>query len=175
MILKLKRTPGIYLVGFMAAGKSTIGRVLADELGWSFADVDEDIEAAHGLSIAEIFDRHGEEEFRRLEHEALRQRVRLVENGRPMVVALGGGAFAEERNRSILIENGITIWLDCPFPLVCARLEGSSNRPLARDPNQFQQLYEDRRPHYSQAEYRIDIQTNDPAEIVTAILKLPVF
>ncbi len=175
MILKLKRTPGIYLVGFMAAGKSTIGRVLADELGWSFADVDEDIEAAHGLSIAEIFDRHGEEEFRRLEHEALRQRVRLVENGRPMVVALGGGAFAEERNRSILIENGITIWLDCPFPLVCARLEGSSNRPLARDPNQFQQLYEDRRPHYSQAEYRIDIQTNDPVEIVTAILKLPVF
>jgi shikimate kinase len=175
MILKLKRTPGIYLVGFMAAGKSTIGRMLAHELGWSFADVDEDIEAAEGLSIAEIFDGRGEEEFREIEHEALRKRVRSVEQGRPTVVALGGGAFVQERNRSILIENGITIWLDCPFPLVCERLEGSSHRPLARDPQQFQQLYEDRRPHYSQAEFRVDIQTNDPATIVNSILKLPVF
>jgi shikimate kinase len=175
MILKLKRTPGIYLVGFMAAGKSTVGRMLAHELGWSFADVDEDIEATEGLSIAEIFDRRGEEEFRNLEHQALRKRVRSVEQGRPTVVALGGGAFAEERNRSILIENGVTVWLDCPFPLVCARLEGSSNRPLARDPRHFQQLYEDRRPHYGKAEFRVEIQGNDPASIVTAILKLPVF
>jgi len=175
MILKLKRTPGIYLVGFMAAGKSTVGRLLADELGWSFADVDEDIESTEGLSIAEIFDRRGEEEFRRIEHEALRKRVRSVEHGRPTVVALGGGAFVEERNRSILMENGVTIWLDCPFPLVCARLEGSPDRPLARDPDKFQQLYEDRRPHYGQAEFRIEIQSNDPVEIVTAILKLPVF
>jgi len=175
MILKLKRTPGIYLVGFMAAGKSTVGRMLAHELGWSFADVDEDIQAAEGVSIAEIFDRRGEEEFRRIEHEALRKRVRSVEHGRPTVVALGGGAFAEERNRSILVENGVTIWLDCPFPLVCARLEGAADRPLARDPGEFQRLYEDRRPHYSQAEFRIDIQGNDPAVIVTEILKLPVF
>jgi shikimate kinase len=175
MILKLKRTPGIYLVGFMAAGKSTIGRMLAHELGWSFADVDEDIEAMEGISIAEIFDRRGEEEFRKIEHEALRKRVRSVEQGRPTVVALGGGAFAQEHNRSILVENGVTIWLDVPFPLVRARLEGSSHRPLAREQQHFQQLYEDRRPHYSKAEFRIDIQTNDPAPIVTAILKLPVF
>jgi len=175
MILKLKRTPGIYLVGFMAAGKSTVGRLLAHELGWSFSDVDEEIEAAEGASIAEIFDQRGETEFRRIEHEAVHKRVYAIMHGRPMVVALGGGAFADERNRHILTENGVTIWLDCPFPTVCARLEGSSHRPLARDREKLKQLYEDRRPLYGHAEYRIEIQSDDPAAIVAAILKLPVF
>src|SRR5258708_34180472 len=124
MILKLKRTPGIYLVGFMAAGKTTIGRLLAHELGWSFADVDEDIVKAEGSPIAEIFDARGEQEFRRVEQEAIRKRVSEVERGRPMVVALGGGAFAQESNRVLLEENGISSWLDCPFPTVCRRLQG---------------------------------------------------
>jgi len=90
MILKLKRTPGIYLVGFMASGKTTIGRLLADELGWAFADLDEDIEAQQGRSIAEIFDSDGEEEFRTIERAAIRKRVVEVERGKPMVLALGG-------------------------------------------------------------------------------------
>src|SRR5271169_400595 len=93
MILKLKRTPGIYLVGFMASGKTTIGRLLADELGWTFADMDQDIEFEQAASIARIFEARGEEEFRRIEQEALRRRVGEVERGTPMVVALGGGAF----------------------------------------------------------------------------------
>src|SRR5882724_9336348 len=83
MILKLKRTPGIYLLGFMAAGKTTIGQLLAHELGWSFADVDEDIVSAQGSSIAEIFDARGEEEFRKVEGDALRKRVSEVVRGRP--------------------------------------------------------------------------------------------
>jgi shikimate kinase len=102
MILKLKRTPGIYLVGFMASGKTTVGRMLADELGWSFADVDQDIEAAQGRAIAEIFDTAGEEDFREIEHAAIRKRVGEVERGKPMVVALGGGAFAQEANHALL-------------------------------------------------------------------------
>src|SRR5690242_496565 len=106
MILKLKRTPGIYLVGFMASGKTTVGRLLADELGWSFADVDEDIEAARGRSIAEIFDHDGEDQFRKIEQAAIGQRVCEVERGKPMVVALGGGAFAQEANHALLEENG---------------------------------------------------------------------
>jgi shikimate kinase len=119
MILKLKRTPGIYLVGFMAAGKTTIGQLLAHELGWSFADVDEDIVAAQGSSIAEIFDARGEREFRTIEQEAVRKRVSEIVRGRPMVVALGGGAFAQDATRALLEENGVSIWLDCPFPTVC--------------------------------------------------------
>jgi shikimate kinase len=175
MLLKLKRTPGLYLVGFMGSGKSAVGRLLADELGWSFADVDEDIETAEGVSIAEIFDARGEEEFRRIEQEALRKRIRDVECGKPLVLALGGGAFVDPANRKLLEERGVTLWLDCPFPRICARVEGQTHRPLARDPDQFQQLYDDRRDIYSKADHRIHADTDDPAAIVAEILKLPIF
>ncbi len=175
MLLKLKRTPGLYLVGFMGSGKSAVGRLLADELGWSFADIDEDIEQAEGVSIAEIFDTRGEEEFRRIEQEALRRRLRDVECGKPLVLALGGGAFIDPANRKMLEDRGVTLWLDCPFPRICARVEGQTHRPLARDPEKFQRLFDDRRDLYSKAEHRIEADTDDPAAIVAEILKLPIF
>ncbi len=175
MLLKLKRTPGLYLVGFMGSGKSSIGRLLADELGWSFADIDEDIEKEQGVSIAEIFDTRGEEQFRRLEHEAIRKRVRDVEHGRPLVLALGGGAFIDPANRGLLEERGVTLWLDCSFPRICSRLEGQTHRPLARHPDKIRQLYDDRRDAYSQAEYRIEADTDDAGAVVAEILKLPIF
>jgi shikimate kinase len=175
MLLKLKRTPGLYLVGFMGSGKSAVGRLLADELGWSFADIDEDIEKTEGVSIADIFDTRGEEEFRRIEQEALRKRIREVEFGKPMVLALGGGAFVDPANRKLLDERGVTIWLDCPFPRICARVDGQTHRPLARDPEKFQRLYDDRRDAYNKAEHRIEADTDDAAAIVAEILKLPIF
>ena len=175
MLLKLKRTPGLYLVGFMGSGKSAVGRLLADELGWSFADIDEDIEKTEGVSIADIFDTRGEEEFRRIEQEALRKRIREVEFGKPMVLALGGGAFVDPANRKLLDERGVTIWLDCPFPRICARVDGQTHRPLARDAEKFQRLYDDRREMYDKAEHRIAADTDDAAEIVADILKLPIF
>jgi shikimate kinase len=175
MLLKLKRTPGLYLIGFMGSGKSAVGRLLADELGWSFADIDEDIEKAQGVSIAEIFDTRGEQEFRVLEREAVRKRVREVECGKPMVLALGGGAFIDPENRKILGERGVTIWLDCPFPRICDRLDGHTDRPLARDPEKFRQLFDDRRDAYNQAEHRIEADTDDTSAIVAEILKLPIF
>jgi|SRR5882724_745927 len=175
MILKLKRTPGVYLVGFMASGKTTIGRLLADELGWSFADLDEDIVAAHGAPIADIFDTAGEEEFRKTEHAAMRKRISQIERGKPMVVALGGGTFVSEANQNLLTENGITVWLDCSFDRVCSRIAGSTHRPLARDAEKFERLYRERRAAYEKAEHRIEIRSDDPAAAVAAIMKLPVF
>ncbi|HTW66785.1 MAG TPA: shikimate kinase [Bryobacteraceae bacterium] len=175
MLLKLKRTPGLYLVGFMGSGKSAVGRLLAEELGWGFADVDEDIENLQGVPIAEIFDTRGEAEFRRIERETLRKRVREIECGKPMVLALGGGAFVDAENRKILEERGVTLWLDCPFPRICSRLEGQTDRPLARDPDKFRQLFDDRRDVYSQAEYRIEADTDDAPAVVAQILKLPIF
>jgi len=86
MILKLKQTPGIYLVGFMGCGKSRVGSALADELGWSFYDLDLEIEKAAGVSVSEVFDHRGEAAFRALETEALKKRVYNVRTGIPQVI-----------------------------------------------------------------------------------------
>src|SRR5581483_11319401 len=122
MIHKLKLTPGVYLVGFMACGKTTIGRKLAYELGWSFADIDEDIEAEEKIPVHQIFDQRGEAEFRKIETRAIQKRVKGVRTGRPMVVALGGGSFTQQENFELLENNGVSIWLDVPLALVRRRL-----------------------------------------------------
>ena len=108
MNLKLKRTPGIYVVGFMGAGKSTVGRHLAHRLGWNFFDTDAEIEAAEKTAISAIFDTRGEPEFRRIETAIIRQHVGWIERGRAAVLALGGGAFSQPDNRALLENNGIT-------------------------------------------------------------------
>jgi len=175
MIAKLKRTPGIYLVGFMASGKTTVGRSLADRLGWNFVDTDEDIEAQQGVTISEIFDSRGEEEFRKLETEAVLNRVRMVERGKPTVVVLGGGAFVQQVNFEMLENNGVTVWLDCPLQMIMQRVGQSSHRPLARDPESLKALYETRRAAYARADFRVDIVSDDPEPAVDSILHLPIF
>lgn len=175
MILKLKRTPGIYLVGFMASGKTTIGRLLADHLGWQFADLDEEIEAQQETTISDLFDRLGEPEFRRIESAALRKHLRTIECGRPTVVALGGGTFAQAENLALLEHCGVTIWLDCPLETVKHRVAQASHRPLARDGQRFEELFHARQPAYAKAEYRIPIECDDPSAALQAILQLPLF
>ena len=175
MILKLKRTPGIYLVGFMCSGKTTIGKLLAERLGWHFSDIDHEIEGREKTSIAEIFDRRGELEFRRIETETIRGHVRLIERGRPTVVALGGGAFTETANFDLLENNGISIWLDCPLETIERRVGEDSTRPLARDRKRFEELYHARQAAYARADYRVPIESDDPLRVVEAILKLPLF
>ncbi len=175
MILKLKRTPGVYLVGFMASGKSTVGKMLAYELGWNFVDVDADIETSQGKSVNEIFDSQGEEAFRKIESEAIRKRVRVIQTGRPMVVALGRGAFARAENYTMLQDHAVTVWRATPLSLMRTRLTNASDRPLARDPEHLEHLYFARRAAYERADYRVEIRGDDPAEAVSAILRLPIF
>ena len=173
MNLKLKRTPGIYLVGFMCSGKSTVGRHIAHRLGWNFFDIDTEIEAAEKVAISEIFDTLGEAEFRRIEAAILQQHVRWIERGRPAVLALGGGAFVEPANRDLLADRGISVWLDCPFETVRRRAAENENRPLARDPQKFAALYDSRRQVYALADVRIAIESDDPDTVVDAILGRP--
>jgi shikimate kinase len=175
MNLKLKRTPGIYIVGFMASGKSTVGRHLAHRLGWNFFDIDKEIEAAAKTTISEIFSSRGESEFRRIETEMIRQHVGWIERGRPAVLALGGGAFVEANNRALLENNGITIWLDCPFDVVKKRVGDGLERPLARDPERFALLFDARRESYGLADICIPIESDDPDVSVEAIVKHPLF
>ena len=173
MNIKLKGTPGIYLVGFMCSGKSTVGRLLAHRLGWSFFDTDAEIEAAEKTSIADIFEKRGEPEFRRIETEIVRRHALWIEHGRPAVLALGGGVFEQPENRRILEDRGITVWLDCPFGIVSRRAAQASHRPLARDPQKFAALYESRRQTYALADIHITIDSDDPADAVEAILHHP--
>ncbi len=170
MILKLKRTPGIFLTGFMGCGKTTVGNALADALGWTFVDLDQEIEAREKTTIAEIFDARGEEAFRDLETAILKDRIRTVQFGRPQVIALGGGAFLSEENFELVSNNGVTVWLDCAFPHIGRRIEGHAHRPLARDPEQLRSLFDTRRDSYARADYRIEIVDDDPMSVVTRIL-----
>ena len=173
MNLKLKLTPGVYLVGFMGCGKSTVGRALADELGWSFFDLDTDIEQAAGAAVTRIFETRGEEAFRRLETEALRKRVMSVRGGCPQVVSLGGGAFTIQENFDLVENHGVSIWLDTPLDVIETRIAAETHRPLAADPIRFRHLYDSRRDDYARADYHIQTAGQTPEAIVARIIGLP--
>jgi len=174
MHLKLKRTPGLYLAGFMGSGKTTIAKILSDHVGWDYVDVDAEIEKAEGITIAQIFDTRGEAEFRRIETETIKKLVRKIECGMPMVIALGGGAFVQPGNFELMENNGLSIWLDCPFEVILQRLGDTDNRPLARDLDGLRALYESRREGYSKADFHIDAAC-DPQTSVTKILELNIW
>ncbi len=159
----------IYLLGFMGSGKSTIGALLARELGWPFIDLDEVIEAGQGLSIVEIFDAAGEPFFRQVEHAALAE----VSKAEPAVVALGGGTFVQQPNLDLILETGgTTVWLDCSLEELRRRCAGMLNRPLFRDPESFTRLFHQRLPYYQMAEHRVATDGRDLREVVEQILRL---
>lgn len=174
MILKLKQTPGIYLVGFMGCGKSTVGRALAEDLGWIFFDLDSEIEKSAGKTIGNIFDHQGEALFRALETEELKKRIKSVRTGRPQVIALGGGTISAQENFELVTNNGLTVWLDIPVEVAERRIAPETHRPLARDPERLRRLYESRRGDYSRADYRVDGDA-DPATVVARIQAFPLF
>jgi shikimate kinase len=160
----------VFLLGFMGCGKTTVGRRLAQRLGWSFLDLDEEIERRAGRTIAQIFAEQGEPHFRRLEHELLAE---IVGGGAgPTVVALGGGTFAQPANVELIRSTGgVTFWLECPIDELRRRCRDLNNRPLLRDPDNFRQLYQQRLPFYQQADLRVDADRSDPSEVVEEILQ----
>lgn len=119
----------IALVGLMGAGKTSIGRRLAARLGLPFVDSDDEIEAAAGRSVAEIFEHYGEPAFRDLERRVLR---RLL-GGPPRVIATGGGAFIDETTRALMRGQCVTIWLQADVETLARRVRGNDKRPLLRD------------------------------------------
>ena len=159
----------VYLVGFMAAGKTTLARALGKRLDWRVEDVDERIEAREGRSIASIFAREGESYFRAVERAVLLDLLPL----RHAVIATGGGTFVTAENREAVNRDGLSVWLDVPLAEVIDRLPADGRRPLAADREQFERLYAARRLAYQQAHLRLDAsgaRVGDLVEQVVAAL-----
>jgi shikimate kinase len=148
----------IALAGFMGSGKTTVGSLLASQLAWRFVDLDARIEEAAGLRITEIFERLGEPSFRQIEREQLLQALgESAEQAAPMILALGGGTYAQPSNVELLRGNGCAVvWLDCPMEVLLARCATMTGRPLFRDEQSFRQLFDQRLPFYRQANYRVE-------------------
>jgi shikimate kinase len=157
----------IYLVGFMAAGKTTVARAIATRLGWQAEDVDELIEARERLTVADIFARHGEPYFRAAE----REMIRLLLPLRHAVVATGGGTFMDPETRQTLNLDGTTVWLDVPFDVLLGRLPADGRRPLAADRQQMERLYLLRRAAYAQAHLRIDAGAAHAEDVAERVLE----
>lgn len=156
----------IYLVGFMAAGKTTVARAMASRLGWRAEDVDELIEARERLTVADIFSRHGEPYFRAAE----REMIRLLLPLRHAIVATGGGTFMDPETRQTLLLDGTTVWLDVPFDVLVGRLPADGRRPLAADRQQLERLYVLRQTAYTQAHMRVDAGTARAEDLADRIL-----
>lgn len=162
----------MFLVGFMGAGKSSVGLALSRKLGWPFEDLDERIEAQQGRSIEQIFQQSGESTFRQIEHAALRSLIRDL-GASPKVVAVGGGAFAQANNAALLEDARFpAIFLDAPVEELFRRCqEQQLKRPLHSDLEEFRRLYETRRPCYLKAEVRIETGGKDIEKIAAEAIK----
>jgi shikimate kinase len=156
----------IYLVGFMAAGKTTVARVLAARLGWRAEDIDQLIEARERMTVSEIFARFGEAHFRAVEREMLR----LVLPLRHSVVATGGGTFIDPENRQAINLDGVSVWIDVPLDTLIGRLPADGRRPLAADRAQLERLYAARQIGYAQAQIHIDAGLAPAEEIAERVL-----
>jgi shikimate kinase len=158
----------IFLVGFMGAGKTTVGRVLAKKLSYEFRDLDSLIEAREGRSIRAIFAEMGEGEFRRIEREVIETLQGLTR----VVIALGGGSYASEENRALLRKAGKTVWLNCPLELCLARISGDKSRPLLASRDEMRALLESRLPAYACADYAVQAHDDSPEQVAAKIIAL---
>jgi len=165
----------IALVGLMGAGKSSVGRRLAQRLGLPFVDADSEIEAAAGCTIEEIFERHGEAAFRDGERRVI---ARLLD-GPQQVLATGGGAFMDAETRRLLRERAITLWLRADIELLLQRVSRRNNRPLLKtaEPRAvLERLMAERYPVYAEADIIVDSADGPPeATLERAMAALAAF
>jgi shikimate kinase len=160
----------IVLTGFMGSGKSTVGLLLAERLGWSFVDVDEVIEAEAGATIAELFARHGEAAFRERERASIAQ----LAGGDALVLALGGGAIEHASTRTLLLTapGTLLVHLEVELATTLHRCRGTEHtRPILADQANLASRYQRRLPFYRTAHVSIAVDALTPDQVVDAILQ----
>ncbi|MGB3140066.1 MAG: shikimate kinase [Aestuariivirga sp.] len=161
----------LVLVGLMGAGKSSIGRRLAEKLDVPFVDADHEIEIAADKSIPEIFKDHGEAYFREGERRVI---SRLIENG-AQVLSTGGGAFINEETRQAVQARGISVWLKADLPLLMKRVMKRADRPLLQtgDPEAvMQKLMDQRYPIYATADVTVESRDVQHTQMVNEVIKV---
>ena len=154
----------------MGAGKTTVGRILAQRLGWRYCDADKVIETVAGKPVTEIFSEHGEEYFRGLESETLRDLSRKERQ----VVATGGGAVMREENMRAMKSGGVTVYLKAPVSVIWERVRHSKTRPLLNVENPLEaatELLAKRTPFYEAADMIVDTESLTPEEAAEEIIK----
>jgi shikimate kinase len=167
----------VFLVGYMGAGKSTVGRVLARRLNWAFEDLDDRIELLEARTVAEIFRHSGEAGFRRAERTALQQALQEARGGTAKVIALGGGAFVQPGNAARLKAAGVpTVFLDAPVEELWQRCqkqarELDAERPLLATRERFDQLYRSRLRSYLKAALRVNTSGQSVQEVAEEIVQ----
>ena len=156
----------ILLLGFMGAGKSTIGPLLARSLGYAYLDLDEELSRAAGRSIPEIFALEGEDAFRALETRVLRE----IKPGSRLVVGTGGGVVVGSENWEIMRRLGTTVYLEAPEEVLFRRIGDGHGRPLAQDGNRdhLRELFRRRAPLYAQADLVVTTADRTPQDVVAA-------
>jgi shikimate kinase len=167
-------TRAVVLIGFMGAGKSSVGCALGKQLGWTFEDLDERIERREGRTVSEIFRESGESEFRRAEHAALKELMSELSAGAKKIVALGGGAFVQEHNARLIDAGSIpTVFLDANVEELWRRCreQRGTERPLLGNIESFRNLYEARRPHYLKASLRQETSGKMIEEIAAEVVQ----
>ena len=160
----------ILLIGMMGAGKSTVGRLLSQRLGWPYLDSDDEITRRTGRSVPEIWQAHGEPTFRVEEAAVLRD---AVHSRGPVVVAVAGGAVLAPGNRDLIKGGGLVVWLRARTETLVARVGAGDGRPLlGGDPaTAMRTIYDARRPVYAElADVAVDVDGRTPEEIVEAVL-----
>jgi shikimate kinase len=160
----------IVLVGLMGAGKTAIGRRVAQALGLDFVDSDHEIETVSRMTIPELFERYGEPEFRALEERVV---TRLVKD-RSQVVSTGGGAYMNANTRAAIAENGISVWLKADLDTLMARVAKKPNRPLLKAPDPravMEKLMAERYPVYAQADITVMTRDVKREEIMSEVIQ----
>jgi shikimate kinase len=162
-IVRALGSRSIVLVGMMGAGKSSVGRRLAARLGIAFVDADTEIESAAGMTIPEIFAKHGEGYFRSGEARVI---ARLLDNG-PQVLATGGGSIMDQRTRDLIHIKGISVWLKADLDVLMKRTKRRSDRPLAE---KIKDLLPLREPAYAQSDIVVQSRDEPHDNIVDEII-----